>query len=193
MTQNLYLLSDTAVLPWYNLVDWVGLVPMLSYSYSSYAVSYRSCEFSCKEKWGLVTQTDGELWSFWFWQQFPLWHKSKQQNVQLHGLSILPGLNFDQEEVLCIFFHSEVLGLCKSLWKGAEHSVLSIFSFNRDGLFLLWLQKYLSQLAEESLKMKEEDSHLLQDDTGIVPHFTKKKIWCVWAGRAIMSECWYIF
>ncbi|XP_040558926.1 RNA-binding protein 20 isoform X4 [Gallus gallus] len=38
------------------------------------------------------------------------------------------------------------------------------------------LQKYLSQLAEESLKMKEEDSHLLQDDTGIVPHFTKKKI-----------------
>jgi len=38
------------------------------------------------------------------------------------------------------------------------------------------LQKYLSQLAEESLKMKEEDSHLLPDDTGIVPHFTKKKI-----------------
>nr|XP_047916538.1 RNA-binding protein 20 isoform X1 [Anser cygnoides] len=38
------------------------------------------------------------------------------------------------------------------------------------------LQKYLSQLAEESLKMKEEGSHLLQDDTGIVPHFAKKKL-----------------
>ncbi|NXK09584.1 RBM20 protein, partial [Herpetotheres cachinnans] len=38
------------------------------------------------------------------------------------------------------------------------------------------LQKYLSQLAEESLKMKEEGSHLPQDDTGIVPHFTKKKL-----------------
>ncbi|XP_074731364.1 RNA-binding protein 20 isoform X1 [Strix uralensis] len=38
------------------------------------------------------------------------------------------------------------------------------------------LQKYLSQLAEESLKMKEEGSHLSQDDTGIVPHFAKKKL-----------------
>ncbi|XP_064000483.1 RNA-binding protein 20 isoform X2 [Pogoniulus pusillus] len=38
------------------------------------------------------------------------------------------------------------------------------------------LQKYLSQLAEESLKMKEEGSHLPQDDTGIVPHFAKKKL-----------------
>ncbi|XP_014164371.1 RNA-binding protein 20 [Geospiza fortis] len=37
------------------------------------------------------------------------------------------------------------------------------------------LQKYLSQLAEESLKMKEEGSPLSQDDTGIVPHFAKKK------------------
>ncbi|XP_052655122.1 RNA-binding protein 20 isoform X1 [Harpia harpyja] len=38
------------------------------------------------------------------------------------------------------------------------------------------LQKYLSQLAEESLKMKEEGSHLPQDDAGIVPHFAKKKL-----------------
>ncbi|NXW44235.1 RBM20 protein, partial [Nyctiprogne leucopyga] len=38
------------------------------------------------------------------------------------------------------------------------------------------LQKYLSQLAEESLKMTEEGSHLPQDDTGIVPHFAKKKL-----------------
>ncbi|XP_054371632.1 RNA-binding protein 20 isoform X2 [Molothrus ater] len=38
------------------------------------------------------------------------------------------------------------------------------------------LQKYLSQLAEESLKMKEEGSSLSQDDTGIVPHFAKKKL-----------------
>ncbi|XP_075279839.1 RNA-binding protein 20 isoform X2 [Opisthocomus hoazin] len=38
------------------------------------------------------------------------------------------------------------------------------------------LQRYLSQLAEESLKMKEEGSHLPQDDTGIVPHFAKKKL-----------------
>ncbi|XP_064519354.1 RNA-binding protein 20 isoform X4 [Pseudopipra pipra] len=38
------------------------------------------------------------------------------------------------------------------------------------------LQKYLSQLAEESLKTKEEGSHLPQDDTGIVPHFAKKKL-----------------
>ncbi|NXA08865.1 RBM20 protein, partial [Sapayoa aenigma] len=38
------------------------------------------------------------------------------------------------------------------------------------------LQKYLSQLAEESLKMKEEGSHVPQDDTGIVPHFAKKKL-----------------
>ncbi|XP_076195104.1 RNA-binding protein 20 [Aptenodytes patagonicus] len=38
------------------------------------------------------------------------------------------------------------------------------------------LQKYLSQLAEESLKMKEEGSRLPQDDTGIVPHFAKKKL-----------------
>ncbi|XP_051473676.1 RNA-binding protein 20 isoform X3 [Apus apus] len=38
------------------------------------------------------------------------------------------------------------------------------------------LQKYLSQLAEESLKMKEEGSHLPQDETGIVPHFAKKKL-----------------
>ncbi|XP_059708275.1 RNA-binding protein 20 [Haemorhous mexicanus] len=38
------------------------------------------------------------------------------------------------------------------------------------------LQKYLSQLAEESLKVKEEGSPLPQDDTGIVPHFAKKKL-----------------
>ncbi|NWI16622.1 RBM20 protein, partial [Crypturellus soui] len=38
------------------------------------------------------------------------------------------------------------------------------------------LQKYLSQLAEESLKMSEEGSSLHQDDTGIVPHFEKKKL-----------------
>ncbi|NXO01909.1 RBM20 protein, partial [Rhinopomastus cyanomelas] len=38
------------------------------------------------------------------------------------------------------------------------------------------LQKYLSQLAEESLKMKEGGSHLPQDDAGIVPHFAKKKL-----------------
>ncbi|XP_054132951.1 RNA-binding protein 20 [Melozone crissalis] len=38
------------------------------------------------------------------------------------------------------------------------------------------LQKYLSQLAEESLKMKEEGSPRPQDDTGIVPHFAKKKL-----------------
>ncbi|XP_075791600.1 RNA-binding protein 20 isoform X1 [Pelodiscus sinensis] len=38
------------------------------------------------------------------------------------------------------------------------------------------LQKYLSQLAEESLKMNEEESHLPQGDTGIVPHFEKKKL-----------------
>ncbi|XP_063261402.1 RNA-binding protein 20 isoform X3 [Prinia subflava] len=38
------------------------------------------------------------------------------------------------------------------------------------------LQKYLSQLAEESLKMKEEGSPLPQDDAGIVPHFAKKKL-----------------
>uniref|UniRef100_A0A452HIE6 Uncharacterized protein n=1 Tax=Gopherus agassizii TaxID=38772 RepID=A0A452HIE6_9SAUR len=37
------------------------------------------------------------------------------------------------------------------------------------------LQKYLSQLAEESLKMKE-DSNLPQDVAGIVPHFEKKKL-----------------
>ncbi|XP_050813938.1 RNA-binding protein 20 [Gopherus flavomarginatus] len=38
------------------------------------------------------------------------------------------------------------------------------------------LQKYLSQLAEESLKMNEEDSNLPQDVAGIVPHFEKKKL-----------------
>uniref|UniRef100_A0A8B9QIB6 RNA binding motif protein 20 n=1 Tax=Apteryx owenii TaxID=8824 RepID=A0A8B9QIB6_APTOW len=38
------------------------------------------------------------------------------------------------------------------------------------------LQKYLSQLAEESLKMNEEGSSLRQDDAGIVPHFEKKKL-----------------
>ncbi|CAM4592792.1 unnamed protein product [Lepidochelys olivacea] len=38
------------------------------------------------------------------------------------------------------------------------------------------LQKYLSQLAEESLKMNKEDSTLPQDDAGIVPHFEKKKL-----------------
>ncbi|KAM8806099.1 RNA-binding protein 20 [Eudromia elegans] len=38
------------------------------------------------------------------------------------------------------------------------------------------LQKYLSQLAEESLKMNEEGSSLHQDDAGIVPHFEKKKL-----------------
>ncbi|KFV79907.1 RNA-binding protein 20 [Struthio camelus australis] len=38
------------------------------------------------------------------------------------------------------------------------------------------LQKYLSQLAEESLKMTEEGSSLRQDDAGIVPHFEKKKL-----------------
>uniref|UniRef100_A0A8C6ZNV5 RNA binding motif protein 20 n=1 Tax=Nothoprocta perdicaria TaxID=30464 RepID=A0A8C6ZNV5_NOTPE len=38
------------------------------------------------------------------------------------------------------------------------------------------LQKYLSQLAEESLKMNEEGSSRHQDDAGIVPHFEKKKL-----------------
>ncbi|XP_074855297.1 RNA-binding protein 20 isoform X2 [Carettochelys insculpta] len=38
------------------------------------------------------------------------------------------------------------------------------------------LQKYLTQLAEESLKMDEEDSHRPQEDAGIVPHFEKKKL-----------------
>ncbi|XP_060097671.1 RNA-binding protein 20 [Heteronotia binoei] len=38
------------------------------------------------------------------------------------------------------------------------------------------LQKYLSQLAEENLKMTEKESSLTQDDTGIVPHFEKKKL-----------------
>ncbi|XP_053892144.1 RNA-binding protein 20 isoform X3 [Malaclemys terrapin pileata] len=38
------------------------------------------------------------------------------------------------------------------------------------------LQKYLSQLAEESLKMNEEDSNLPQDVAGIVPHFEKRKL-----------------
>ncbi|XP_062436680.1 RNA-binding protein 20 isoform X2 [Rhea pennata] len=37
------------------------------------------------------------------------------------------------------------------------------------------LQKYLSQLAEESLQMNEGSS-LHQDDAGIVPHFEKKKL-----------------
>lgn len=64
-------------------------------------------------------------------------------------------------------------------------NVLSAFSFCNDALVLMWLQKYLSQLAEESLKMKEEGSLLPQDDTGIVPHFAKKKLWCGWTGRAI--------
>ncbi|XP_067393336.1 RNA-binding protein 20 isoform X2 [Emydura macquarii macquarii] len=38
------------------------------------------------------------------------------------------------------------------------------------------LQKYLSQLAEESLKMNNKESNLPQDDAGIVPHFEKKKL-----------------
>ncbi|XP_061492008.1 RNA-binding protein 20 isoform X2 [Rhineura floridana] len=38
------------------------------------------------------------------------------------------------------------------------------------------LQKYLSQLAEESLKMNEKESSLPQDDIGIVPHFEEKKL-----------------
>ncbi|XP_048362541.1 RNA-binding protein 20 isoform X2 [Sphaerodactylus townsendi] len=38
------------------------------------------------------------------------------------------------------------------------------------------LQKYLSQLAEENLKMTEKESSLTQDDKGIVPHFEKKKL-----------------
>lgn len=79
------------------------------------------------------------------------------------------------------------------LWKGIKHLMLNIFSFGNNALFFMWLQKYLSQLAEESLKMKEEGSHLPQDDTGIVPHFAKKKLWCGWTGRAKMSECWYFF
>ncbi|XP_053245211.1 RNA-binding protein 20 isoform X2 [Podarcis raffonei] len=36
------------------------------------------------------------------------------------------------------------------------------------------LQKYLSQLAEENLKMNEKESSLPQDDNGIVPHFEEK-------------------
>ncbi|XP_062989320.1 RNA-binding protein 20 [Elgaria multicarinata webbii] len=38
------------------------------------------------------------------------------------------------------------------------------------------LQKYLSQLAEENLKMNEKGSGLTQDDTGIVPHFEEKRL-----------------
>nr|XP_056706429.1 RNA-binding protein 20 [Euleptes europaea] len=38
------------------------------------------------------------------------------------------------------------------------------------------LQKYLSQLAEENLKMTEKESSLTQDDMGIVPHFEKEKL-----------------
>ncbi|XP_042312316.1 RNA-binding protein 20 isoform X2 [Sceloporus undulatus] len=38
------------------------------------------------------------------------------------------------------------------------------------------LQRYLSQLAEENLKMTEKESSLTQDDTGIVPHFEEKKL-----------------
>ncbi|XP_066477129.1 RNA-binding protein 20 isoform X2 [Tiliqua scincoides] len=38
------------------------------------------------------------------------------------------------------------------------------------------LQKYLSQLAEDNLRMNEKESSLAQDDVGIVPHFEKKKL-----------------
>ncbi|XP_070801666.1 RNA-binding protein 20 isoform X1 [Pituophis catenifer annectens] len=38
------------------------------------------------------------------------------------------------------------------------------------------LQKYLSQLAEENLKMNEKENSSAQDDTGIVPHFEEKKL-----------------
>ncbi|XP_053163592.1 RNA-binding protein 20 isoform X2 [Hemicordylus capensis] len=38
------------------------------------------------------------------------------------------------------------------------------------------LQKYLSQLAEENLKMNEKEGSSAQDDIGIVPHFEKKKL-----------------
>ncbi|XP_078499890.1 RNA-binding protein 20 isoform X2 [Lissotriton helveticus] len=38
------------------------------------------------------------------------------------------------------------------------------------------LQKYLSQLAEETLKLSENDSSVTQEDAGIVPQFEKKKL-----------------
>ncbi|XP_044294464.1 RNA-binding protein 20 isoform X4 [Varanus komodoensis] len=38
------------------------------------------------------------------------------------------------------------------------------------------LQKYLSQLAEENLKMNDRGSDSTQDDTGIVPHFEEKRL-----------------
>ncbi|XP_060624374.2 RNA-binding protein 20 isoform X1 [Anolis sagrei] len=38
------------------------------------------------------------------------------------------------------------------------------------------LQKYLSQLAEENLKVTEKESSLAQDDIGIIPHFEEKKL-----------------
>ncbi|XP_069095505.1 RNA-binding protein 20 isoform X2 [Pleurodeles waltl] len=38
------------------------------------------------------------------------------------------------------------------------------------------LQKYLSQLAEETLKLSEHDSSVTQEDAGIVPQFEKKKL-----------------
>ncbi|ETE67699.1 putative RNA-binding protein 20, partial [Ophiophagus hannah] len=38
------------------------------------------------------------------------------------------------------------------------------------------LQKYLSQLAEENLKMNEKENSSAQDDTEIVPHFEEKKL-----------------
>ncbi|XP_015673597.1 RNA-binding protein 20 isoform X1 [Protobothrops mucrosquamatus] len=38
------------------------------------------------------------------------------------------------------------------------------------------LQKYLSQLAEENLKMNEKENSSAQDDTGIVPHFEEKRL-----------------
>ncbi|KAJ6669073.1 hypothetical protein lerEdw1_007882 [Lerista edwardsae] len=39
-----------------------------------------------------------------------------------------------------------------------------------------WGQKYLSQLAEDNLRMNEKESSLAQDDVGIVAHFEKKKL-----------------
>ncbi|XP_069467874.1 RNA-binding protein 20 isoform X2 [Ambystoma mexicanum] len=38
------------------------------------------------------------------------------------------------------------------------------------------LQKYLSQLAQETLKLSENDNSVTQEDAGIVPQFEKKKL-----------------
>lgn len=111
----------------------------------------------------------------------------------LPDTAVFPGLNFHQNGASVGFFSFWDAGRAWGLWKGIKHPTLNIFSFGNGALFLMWLQKYLSQLAEESLKVKEEGSHLPQDDSGIVPHFAKKKLWCRWTGRAIMSECWYFF